>query len=258
MDLIKQVIRIGNSAGVLLPKAWLNGKAKVILLEKPAVPSKEVIEILKPYLSYIVSLCIVGSYARHEEKSDSDIDIIGITNNINKRIKKGKYDIYLISQDNLEYSLEYDALPILPMLKEAVPIINGHSIETYSKKPLSIKNLSYHIETTLSALHVIKEALGLAEEHNNFISDNIAYSLMLRLREVHIVDSLIKEERATTKGLLSLLKKLTGSLEAYKAYIRAKNGQKNQHTLLLEEAERIYDYIFKKINQQETWIKRKS
>ena len=34
-ELIKPIVRMGNSACVLLPKAWVDGKARVELIEKP-------------------------------------------------------------------------------------------------------------------------------------------------------------------------------------------------------------------------------
>ncbi len=258
MNLIKPVIRLGNSAGVLLPKAWLNGKAKITLIESPIDIEKEIIGFLKPYLPSLISLGIAGSYARNEANVDSDIDIIGITSDVNKRIEKGKYNICLISQKDLEYYLENDALPILPMLKESVPLINSQLLEIYSRKSLSRKNLSFHIATTLSALEVIKKALNLSQINGERISDNIAYSLMLRLREVYIVDNLIEGKKANKKGLLVLLKKITGSLEAYEAYIRAKNGNSNRRSLAFADAEKILAYIPQRINWQKKWIRRKS
>ena len=44
MELIKNTIRVGNSAGVLLPKEFLNTQVKVVL--QPLNIEKDVIEIL--------------------------------------------------------------------------------------------------------------------------------------------------------------------------------------------------------------------
>jgi len=87
MELIKKTIRVGNSAGVLLPLDWYGSYVKVIL-EKPS-PSKEVIEILMRYnlLGDVIGVYIVGSYARNEQIEYSDVDILVITESTNKKIK---------------------------------------------------------------------------------------------------------------------------------------------------------------------------
>ena len=87
MELIKKTIRVGNSAGVLLPLDWYGSYVKVIL-EKPS-PSKEVIEILMRYnlLGDVIGVYIVCSYARNEQIEYSDVDILVITESTNKKIK---------------------------------------------------------------------------------------------------------------------------------------------------------------------------
>ena len=135
-ELIKPIVRVGNSAGVLLPKNWINGKARIELIEKPIDIKKDVLEILDPYLQNIEGIYLIGSYAREEQTKKSDVDILVITNKINKKIKKGKYEIILISKEKVESALEKNILPILPMLKEAKPLVNSSLIEKYKKTQL--------------------------------------------------------------------------------------------------------------------------
>ena len=131
MELVKPIVRVGNSAGVILPKEWLNGEARVTLLKKPENPKEEILEIIKSYLPSIIGLYLVGSYARGEQNEKSDIDVLGITTNINKSIKNRKYDINLISKDTLDQNLKENILPLLPMLIEASPIINAELLNKY-------------------------------------------------------------------------------------------------------------------------------
>ena len=44
-ELIKKTIRVGNSAGVLLPKEWLNTEVKVVL--QPRNIEKDILDILR-------------------------------------------------------------------------------------------------------------------------------------------------------------------------------------------------------------------
>lgn len=256
MELIKPIIRVGNSAGVILPKEWLNGEAKVILLRKPQNIKQEILDILKEYLSSIIGLYVVGSYARGEQNEKSDVDVLGITNDIDKKIKKGKYEIILISYVNLRKEIENNALPLLPMLKEALPIINKDIIREYRDYHPNKKNLKWHVETTLSALKLAKESISLAKEGNENISDNLAYSLILRLRETYIVNCLIDKKVANKEDVIKLIKSLSGSTNIYEAYMRSKADLKSKKLVSIREAEVIYNYVNKSIKEQIEWMKR--
>ena len=85
-EITGKIIKVGNSAGILLPREWLNGEAKVTLVQKPLNPEKEIFEILNEEMPSIISLALVGSYARKEENQKSDVDILGITTSLNKKI----------------------------------------------------------------------------------------------------------------------------------------------------------------------------
>jgi len=257
-ELIKPVVRVGNSAGVILPKNWINGEARIELIEKPLDIKNDILEILKPYLQNIEGIYLIGSYARGEQTKESDVDVLVITNKISKKIKKGKYELILIPKENVESALKKNILPILPMLKEAKPIINGSLIERYQKTQLTKKNLKWHIELTKSALGINREFIKLDKYLKSNSGDGVAYSLILRLRGAYIVDCLIKNKIPAKKKLLNLIKKISGSLKSYEGYLRVKNNEKNKNELPTEESARLYDYIVKKINEQEKWAKTKS
>ena len=257
-ELIKPIVRVGNSAGVLLPKNWINGKARIELIEKPIDIKKDVLEILDPYLQNIEGIYLIGSYARGEQTKESDVDILVITNKINKKIKKGKYELILIPKGKVESALEKNILPILPMLKEAKPIINSILIKKYRETQLTKKNLKWHIELTKSALGINREFIKLDKDLKSNSGDGVAYSLILRLRGTYIVDCLIKNKIPTKKELLNLIKKVSGSLKAYEGYLRVKNNEKDKNELPIEESIKLYDYLIKKIKEQEKWAKTKT
>jgi predicted nucleotidyltransferase len=257
MEIIKPIIKVGNSAGVLLPRGWLDGEAKITLVRKSRNINKEILDILQDDLPSIIGLYLVGSHARHENTSKSDIDILGITANIDKKIKKGKYEIVLISEKNLENELKNNILPLLPMLREASSIINKDLIEEFRNIPITKENLNWHLSTTLSALKLIKGSIDLAKEDKERMSDNIIYSLILRLREVYIVKCLIHGKIAYNSELKKIIKDNCGSLNAYDAYRRSKSGLKSKRTVTIKEAESLYEYVLLGIEEQKEWIKRK-
>src|SRR3990167_8964570 len=111
MELIKRTIKVGNSAGVLLPKKWLNSQVKVVL--SPLNIEKDVLDILmeEKLLNEILGVYLIGSYSRGEQTIESDIDILVITDNLEKRIKKERYDLLLIAKKTLEEQLERNNTP---------------------------------------------------------------------------------------------------------------------------------------------------
>ena len=256
-EIIKSVVAVGNSAGVILPREWLKGKAKVSLVEEPLNIKKDIFEILESYLEDTIGIYIIGSYARGEQTERSDVDILVITNETNKRIEDGKYNIILISKKNVEDALKNNILPILPMIKEAKPVLNSGLLEDYGKIILTQRNLRFHIETTKSALKVVYEMIKLDREWPSNSSDTIAYSLILRLRESYIVDCIIKGKRWSNKELKNKIKKITGSLRAYEGYLRVKDNKKEREELSIGEAEKLHKYILRSIKQHEKWVEKR-
>ncbi len=259
-ELIKPVVRIGNSAGVVLPKSWLNNRARIeIIRDSFSDIIGNVMRILGDggVLSEVIGIYLVGSYARGDSGDDSDIDILVITNGADKRINDGKYDLLLVSLEKLEDSLKKNVLPLLPMLKEAKPILNSKLIEEYKNTELSWKNLRWHVETTKSAMKVVYGDINFSKEIDENVSRASTYSLILRLRTIYLIDCLKNNKLWKKKGLLDLIKKISGSLDAYDEYVYSKMGKnrKVKSKLKIEEAEKLMDYVNREIVVLEKWLK---
>src|SRR3989338_4397245 len=79
-QLIKTVVKSGNGGAVWVPKNWLGQEVIVILPDKPKLDIREkIVHLLEPYLRDIIAVFIYGSYARHEETKESDIDVMVVT-----------------------------------------------------------------------------------------------------------------------------------------------------------------------------------
>lgn len=255
MELIKNTIRVGNSAGVLLPKEFLNTQVKIVL--QPLNIEKDILEILleEKILKDILGVYLIGSYARKEQTIESDIDVLVITKNINKRIKKGKYDLLLISKEIVDEKMKKNIFPLLPMMIEAKPIINKELLNKYINTLLTKKNLKWNIDTTKSAMNVVKEYIKLAEEIQAKVSDAASYSLILRLRTIYIINCLKKGKIWTKREFLGLIKKISGSLIAYERYLDSKNNNAKAYNLPIKEAKKLMNYNNKKIREIEKWLK---
>ena len=250
---LRKAKAFGNGAHIFVPKEWINEELLIVRMYSQKNIKHEILDIISEYLDEVLGVYLIGSYARNEEREDSDIDVLVITSKLGKRIKQGKYDILFISKDTVERQLKTNILPILPMIKEAKSLINSELIENYKNGKITEKNLSFHIETTKSAMAIVKTFL----ESSKLVSDGVIYSLILRLRGVYIVDCLIRGKIFNNQDFIKLIEKITRSegLEAYKAYIRSKNEEKEKEVVKVDDAKNIYSYVLKKIEEQEAWVK---
>jgi len=257
MELIKKTIRVGNSAGVLLPKEFLGKEVKIVL--QPLNIQKEVLELLsrKKILPQVLGVYLTGSYARGEQTIESDIDILVITDKIDSSIKEGKYDLTLVSEKALDDKMKKNIFPLLPMMIEAKPLINQALLNEYINTSLSRKNLGWHLETTKSAMKVVNEFIKLSNKTGDAVGDSIAYSLILRLRTIYIIDCLKNKRKWSKKEFLELIKKIAGSLKSYERYLESKNKNTKEYKLSAKEAKKLMSYNDKKINEIEKWLKEK-
>ena len=78
MELIKPIVRVGNSAGVLVPKDWLNGEARVTLVKKPQNIRQNTLEILNAYLPHIIGLYLVGNMQEESKPAPAISTYLGL------------------------------------------------------------------------------------------------------------------------------------------------------------------------------------
>ena len=247
MELIRKITKMGNSSHVVLPKEWLNGRARVELIEKPTNIKEDVLRILSSHLKDILGIYLVGSYARGEETEKSDVDVLVVTDDLDKKIREGKYEMTLISKDNLDKSLKRNILPLLPMIMEAKTIMNKELIEKYKNTKISKENTKWIIDLTKSSRKICKIAIEMSKEDNKNLSDGVVYSLILGLRTIYVLDCLKKDKIPTSKELKDLILHLVKTEEPYNAYLRVKNNQPEKMIISPEIGEKLNNYIIGKL-----------
>lgn len=244
---LKRAVRAGNSSAVILPKAWLNQEVRVELVKKtPEIILSDVIEIAKKYieLSSIIGIYLTGSYARGEEDENSDIDILVITNNIDKElINEGIYNILIISSDLLKQKLFQDLFPLGQMIKEAKPILNSSYLNSIEVK-LTKKNLKWYIDTTEDKLKLIRKVIDkMKTDNKKYASDKVSYTLILRIRTLHIIKKLIESKNYSKKEFMQIIKKISKGTNSYGGYLDIKNNLGDTQKTSIDEIERLYEYL---------------
>lgn len=249
MEIIsRKAIRSGNASAVVLPKSWLNKNVKVELVDKnKETILYDVLDIVKAHidLSEIIGIYLVGSYARGDNEYASDVDILIISEKTDRElIKKEGYEILIVSLNLLNYKLNKNLLPIGTMLKEAQPLLNNRFLKEININ-VTKNNIKLYMETTKDSLKIIKDSIDRIEDKkpDGKLSDTIAYSLILRLRTLYMIDGLRNNKAYNKNEFIELIKKISGSSTAYERYVYSKNNEDNKRELLLSEGKKIYIYL---------------
>ena len=108
------------------------------------------------------------------------------------------------------------------------------------------KNVKWYLETTKEKLKLIDKTL---EKSKDKIDSRIIYTLILRIRTLYIIQKLIKNQVYSSKEFIELIAKISGSKNAYLAYLAVKNDSKDKSLVTKEEAEKLYVYLKKQFDE---------
>nr|AQS34764.1 hypothetical protein [uncultured archaeon] len=243
-EVIKQAFKLGNSAGVLLPISWKGKKVAIKLIEK-SIP-EEVLGILEEedLLKNTIGIFLAGSYARNEETELSDIDILIITDNINKQVKIGKYELVFISQERMN-KLVRTSLFLASLVNEAKTILNN-TLLNYYKNEIKKINTKDSLDDIKLMTKTNEKLLKIFEEDNQKVIDGTVYSLVLRLRELYLIECFKRNKNPSIKDFINLISEVS-SKESYNAYLRVKNDLKTKQIISTEEAVALLDETKKRI-----------
>ncbi|MBI2629826.1 nucleotidyltransferase domain-containing protein [Candidatus Pacearchaeota archaeon] len=246
---IKKAVKAGNSSVVVLPRAWLGKEVRIELVKKTSeIILLDVIEILKRHIksSEIIGIYLTGSYARGDNKENSDIDILVITANEDKEIiHEGSYSILIVSHKLLEQKLKEDLLPIGQMIKEAKPLLNSYFLNSI-KIRVTKENVRWHLNTSDKKLKILKKALDIG---NKYVDDRIIYTLVLRIRTLYIIKTLIENKDYSKEEFENTINKISNGKTAYERYLAVKNNSAGKNNTKIQEAKRLYDYLKNRLKE---------
>ncbi|MEK6873679.1 MAG: nucleotidyltransferase domain-containing protein [Nanoarchaeota archaeon] len=244
-EIIKQAFKLGNSAGVLLPIDWKDKKVVIKLIDKSI--SQEILEILdeKDLLKNTIGIFLAGSYARGEETEASDVDVLIVTDNIDKQIKVGKYEIIFISRAKFDKSI-LKSLYLFSLINEAKAILNEDFLKYWQNKIQDIP-IKKHLDGIKSMTRINEKMIEIDEELGEKVLDGTIYSIILRLRELYLIECLKNAKKPNNKDFISLIKRIA-SEESYSAYLRIKNDLKSRKVIPVNEARALIDEIKRRVN----------
>jgi len=247
-EIIKKTFKLGNSAGVLLPMDWRDRKVKIKLIDTSI--NLEIIEILeeKDMLKNTLGIYLAGSYARGEETTSSDIDILVITDKLNKQIKIGNFEIICVSKEKFEKSFKTN-LYLVSLVNESKTILNDDLIKNYKIKAKEI-SIKKNLEDIKSITKINEKSIEIDIEMKKKVSDETLYSLVLRFRELYLIDC-IKNSKSPSNGQFIHLIEKIATKESYNAYLRIKKDLKSKEIIPPEEAMSLIKEIKKRVKRIE-------
>ncbi len=251
--MLKQAIKVGNGAGVLLPRKYLGNliEIKIRTLTKDDI-KRQILSVAYPYLKNIMGIYLVGSYARNEERADSDVDVV-IVSNKNIRLELENYHLICLTYEALTKHMERSIIEYYPMLLEAETILNEDVLQKLLRTPMTKKSLKWHLESCKSALKVVEKAL-LTEDKDLIVNDATLYSLMLRLREIYLVDCILDRKIGSLKGLIKYAERVKSIERLCNIYRKLRNDEKVRIEASIEEVRECYEFANNKLKSQEEKI----
>jgi predicted nucleotidyltransferase len=238
--IVRRVSLFGNGAHVLVPRGWMNNEVVLVNPRKQNLKNK-IIKVLMPYLDKIYSVILYGSYARGEEKIDSDIDLLIISNERFK-IKYPSFDISVITKDEVDKAIKMNPILVYSAIIEGVSIINNSFLEELKNKKINLKYFKEFIKDSFESLKSDKTIISLDKETENFVSPSVIYSLILRLKGTFIINSLIKKEKYSNERFRQWISEILSEKEANKAYLiyeTIKNDEESSIKLNIKTAEEL-------------------
>jgi len=259
MKLIKKAIEIGNGAAVYVPKEYSGRQIVIILPERAEDIKKRVVERLADHLENVVGVYIFGSYARDESHLLSDIDVLVITRNDEKRLKQLFEDIdaRIMTLEQIKKSIERFPALILPILKEAKTVINPVLLDELKNSKINYENFKWNFDDIRRVLKIIETFIEADEED---ISISHIYSLVMRARVCYMIESLLKSGQFSNLELKTEMVKRGIDEKTYERYYeiyrRIRDDEKVEGKIDKEEILRFISIIKKYTSQLENESKK--
>lgn len=261
MKIIKKAMAMGNGAAVYIPREYSGRQVVILLPEGINDIKKRIIEKLVDHMENIVGVYLFGSHARDESNLLSDIDVLIITKDEDKSLKKlfDDMDVRVTTLERIKKSIENLPAITLPILKEAKTIINPVLLDELKNSKLNYKNFKWNFEDIKRIIRIIETFIEVDKED---ISISHIYSLIMRARVCYMIDCLIKNRQFSNREFQAEMIKRELSVKTYEKYYdiyrRVRDGEEIDGKIDKEEITKLIKLIKKYASELENNVKHKA
>jgi len=121
----RRATKVGNSSGVVLPKSLLGASLRIVVINPPKNPKRDITLILENYLHDLIGIYIT----KFNEKS---IQVLAVSNSENKHIEKRGYAIDIVPLNYLKKSMK-EKKDIKEKIANAKTVLNPHLLADLKK-----------------------------------------------------------------------------------------------------------------------------
>ena len=104
--LYRKAKKVGNSAGVLLPKALLDSYVKVVVMKPPIKLKEDIMRFLEPYLEDILGIYNLPSKGDSNQKNPPKVEVIAISTDIRKTLSSANYHINIVPLSTIKSDIK--------------------------------------------------------------------------------------------------------------------------------------------------------
>tara|TARA_Y100000310_G_scaffold135966_1_gene134865 strand:+ start:234 stop:1067 length:834 start_codon:yes stop_codon:yes gene_type:complete len=210
MKITKTVVEIGNGAAVYVPREYRGREVVVMIPEGIEEIRKDILSRLIAFMPNILGVYLYGSYARGEEGAGSDIDILIITKEKDKKIKGilrvedafSDVDVRVLTLEEVRKSIKNFPALMLPILKESKAFLNSALVDELKDSEFDVRKFRWHFQDVKRILGIIKTFVEIDDKD---ISPSHIYSLIMRIRICYMIESLLKNKSFSNKAVKSVL-----------------------------------------------------
>jgi len=197
---VKTVKRYGNSGGVYLPAGWVGGSVRVELVKKPLDPKSDLLGGIDT--EHVISIILYGSYARREMEKGSDIDVILVVDEDGGKIKipseiRQRYDVQVRTARQMQNAMANDPIFHKSIKDSSAAIVNHQFLD-------DLKNEArLNSDSVRTRVGLAESSLGLTKSimENYEGSEELIYPLVMRLKEMIILECLFSNKKYNTRML---------------------------------------------------------
>jgi hypothetical protein len=124
MEFIKKAVRVGNSAGVLLPKSFLGAEVKIQVIKRKVDIKKEIIKLVYPMLEQVECIFMTN---------ENPFEAIAISDEVKKILKKSGLKLSFVSFNQIKQDMKTNLL-LKEKILNAKPILNNKILEELKKE----------------------------------------------------------------------------------------------------------------------------